>query len=77
MKIYPLTELTTATIKLLCREIGVVNTARFLNQFTTGYGNYTEEREQLLGDRSVDEIVAEIKRRRQASDVVQGKLDPA
>jgi hypothetical protein len=73
----PLTELTTATIKLLCREIGVVNTARFLNQFTTGYGNYTEERAQLLGDRSVDEIVAEIKRRRQASDVVQGKLDPA
>jgi hypothetical protein len=28
----PLTELTT-TIKMLCREIGVVNTARFINQF--------------------------------------------
>lgn len=73
----PLTELTTATIKLLCREIGVVNTARFLNQFTTGYGNYTEEREQLLGDRSVDEIVADIKRRRQASDVAQDSVYPA
>ncbi len=24
----PLTELTTSTIRLLCREIGVVNTAR-------------------------------------------------
>jgi hypothetical protein len=27
----PLQELTVSTIKLLCREIGVVNTARFLN----------------------------------------------
>ena len=57
----PLTELTTSTIKLLCREIGIVNTARFINQFTMGYGNYTEEREQLIGYLTVDEIVAEIK----------------
>ena len=60
----PLTELTTSTIQLLCREIGVVNTARFLNQFTVGYGNYTEEREQLVGDLTVDEIVREITRER-------------
>jgi hypothetical protein len=60
----PLTELTTSTIQLLCREIGVVNTARFLNQFTVGYGNYTEEREQLVGDLTVDEIVQEITRQR-------------
>ena len=43
----PLTELTVTAIRLLCKEIGVVNTARFLNQFTAGYGNYTEERGQL------------------------------
>ena len=60
----PLTELTTSTIKLLCREIGLVNTARFINQFTTGYGNYTEEREQLIGHLTVDEIVTEIKQKR-------------
>jgi hypothetical protein len=60
----PLTELTTSTIQLLCREIGVVNTARFISQFTTGYGNYTEEREQLFGDMTVDEIVTEIKQKR-------------
>lgn len=29
-------------------EIGVANTVRFINQFSTGYGNYTEERENLL-----------------------------
>lgn len=60
----PLSELTTSTIRLLCREIGVVNTARFINQFTIGYGNYTEEREQLVGQMTVDEIVTEIKRKR-------------
>jgi len=60
-------ELTTATIKLLCREIGVVNTARFLSQFTMGYGNYTEEREELLGHLTVDEIVTEIQKKRHNS----------
>ena len=60
----PLSELTTSTIRLLCREIDIVNTARFINQFTTGYGYYTEEREQLVGQMAVDEIVTEIKRKR-------------
>lgn len=64
MTTMPLAELTTSTIKLLCREIGIVNTARFLSQFTMGYGNYTEEREQLLGHLTVDEIVAEIQKKR-------------
>jgi len=57
-------EITTTAITLLCRQIGPVNTARFLNQFTAGYGNYTEERDELLGDPTVDELVAEIKQRR-------------
>ena len=59
-----LQELTSSTIQLLCREIGVVNTARFLNQFTVGHGNYTEERDQLIGHWTVDAIVTEIQRRR-------------
>ncbi len=59
----PLAELTVTAIRLLCQEIGIVNTARFLNQFTTGYGNYTEERDQLFGQMTVDEIVAAIKQK--------------
>jgi hypothetical protein len=73
----PLAELTTSTIRLLCREIGVVNTARFLNQFTIGYGNYTAEREQLLRHLSVDEIAAEIQKKRRVSklqNIVRPKL---
>ena len=57
-------EITTAAITLLCREIGPVNTARFLGQFTAGLGNYTEERDAILGHTTVDELVAEIKQRR-------------
>ncbi len=64
-KTMPLTELTTSAIRLLCREMGVVNTARFIQQFTTGYGDYTAERDQIIGDQTVDEIVAEIQRYRQ------------
>jgi hypothetical protein len=60
----PLQELTVSTIKLLCREIGVVNTARFLNQFMVGYGDYTGEREQIIGHLTVDDVVSEIERKR-------------
>lgn len=60
----PLAELTRSAIHLLCQEIGIVNTARFLNQFTLGHGNYTEERAELFGQLTVDAIVAEIKHKR-------------
>jgi hypothetical protein len=59
-----LAEITTTAIAILCRQMGPVNTARFLNQFTPGMGDYTAERDDLLGDARVDEIVEEIMRRR-------------
>jgi hypothetical protein len=57
------TELTVSAIRLLIQEMGIVNTAHFISQFTLGYGNYTEEREQLFGQMSVDDIVTAMKRR--------------
>lgn len=53
----PLSEVTQQAIDVLCKEIGIVNTVRFLNQFTTGYGDYTEERETLQKDITLEEIV--------------------
>jgi hypothetical protein len=53
----PLSEITQQAIELLCKEIGIVNTLRFLNQFTTGYGDYTQEREALFEDLTLDEIL--------------------
>ena len=49
----PLSEITEQAIELLTKELGLVATLRFLNQFTTGYGNYTEEREALFKDLTV------------------------
>ena len=68
----PLAEITQSAIHLLCRELGVVSTARFLNQFSVGYGNYSEERDQLFGHLTVEEIAGEIKRQRDQS----GKAQP-
>lgn len=64
----PLAEITHTAIRLLCRELGVVKTVRFLNQFTTGYGNYTIERDDLFGDLTVDTIAAEIRRLHATTD---------
>lgn len=59
--IRPLTEITTKAIQVLYKEIGIVNTVRFLNQFTVGYGDYTKEREQLFDHLTLEEIITEIK----------------
>ena len=60
----PLGKIAREGIQILCRELGVVDTARFINYFTTGYGNYTEEREQLFAGMTLDDIVFEIRRGR-------------
>ncbi len=61
VEVKPLAEITQEAVRILCEKIGIVNTIRFVNQFTTGYGNYTEEREKLFADLTMDDIVAEIK----------------
>ncbi len=61
----PLAEITHEALTLLCQRLGVANTLR--NQFTTGYGNYTEERRNLYAAMSVDDIVAEIEKARPRS----------
>ena len=52
-----LSEITQQAIEILSKEIGIVNKVRFLNQYSTGYGNYTEERESLFKDLTIDEIL--------------------
>ena len=60
--IKPLAEITQDALSVLCKEIGIVNTVRFVSQFTVGYGNYTEERERLFAGMTLDDIITEIKR---------------
>jgi hypothetical protein len=61
----PLTEITAEALRVLYKELGVVNTLRFLRQFTTGLGNYTEERAELFADQTLEDLIAQIKQRRQ------------
>ena len=60
----PLAEITQEAIQVLYQKLGAVNTVRFLNQFTVGYGNYLEEREALFGDLSLDAIIKKKKKNR-------------
>ena len=60
----PLAEINQEAIKILYQKLGIVNTVRFLSQFTIGYGNYTEEREALFGKLTLDEVISEIKQSR-------------
>ncbi len=65
----PLSDITHQAIGLLSKELGVANTIRFISQFSTGYGNYTEERGELFKDLSLDDIVSKIKADRQSDEV--------
>jgi hypothetical protein len=58
----PLSEITRNAINLLSKEMGIVDTVRFLNQFTTGYGDYTKERDALFKDLTLDDVLAAIKK---------------
>jgi hypothetical protein len=59
----PLAEVTQTAIRVLCREIGLVDTMRFVGQFTVGYGDYTAERDELFGDMTLDDMIAAIEQR--------------
>lgn len=50
----------------LARDLGPVDYVRFLQQFETGYGDYTTDRRQWLGEPSVQDLVQEIQARREA-----------
>ncbi len=56
-----LSEITEQAIELLTKELGLVATLRFLKQFTTGYGNYTVEREALFKDLTVEDALTAMK----------------
>ncbi len=59
----PLAEVTRHAIAILTRELGATDTLRFVNQFTTGLGDYTAEREQLFADETLEQILDAIKKK--------------
>ena len=47
-------------LEALSRHLGVVGMVRFLQQSELGWGNYTEERYQWLGDPDLNDVVKKI-----------------
>lgn len=65
MKTTPsLHEINHQALQLLMKEMGPVNTLRFIRQFSTGNGNYTVDRETTYQDATLESLVAEIKANR-------------
>ena len=65
-----LSEVNHQAIRLLTEHIGVVDTFRFVNQFTTGHGNYTEERRALFDHLTMDDILSAIEKKRAGQSAV-------
>lgn len=57
----PLNEINEEVFFLLSQKIGLTNTFRFINQFSKGQNNYTEQRKSLYRDKSLNDILSVIK----------------
>jgi len=58
------TVLRKAGLEAVAKALGPLGMVRFLQQFETGVGDYTKERERLLEGLSVQDIVSEVKSKR-------------
>ena len=58
-----LIEVNTVGLRALLDALGVADTARFLDQYAPGRGDYTAERDRLLGDPSLEEAAEWVRRR--------------
>lgn len=55
-------ELRERGFRVLADVLGWANAVRFLREYDPGSGNYTQERANLLPDRSVEDLTAGIAR---------------
>lgn len=55
-------EMNRLGYQALLDALGFDGMARFLSQFNTGQGNYTEERYQWLDDLTLEEVFSEIEK---------------
>jgi hypothetical protein len=51
-------------LEAVAKKLGPLGMVRFLQQFETGRGDYTKERDQWLKDADLKEIISEIRRKR-------------
>jgi len=70
--IRPIAEVDRQAREILTRDLGIVDTLRFLGQFRTSSGDYTAERGRWLDDLPLDQIVSEIKGKRRRARRTKG-----
>ena len=58
-------EIRRLGIEALTKALGPAGMARFMQQFEMGSGDYTRDRDEILGNPTIEEVVAEIKQMRQ------------
>jgi len=51
-------------LEAVAKAVGPLGLVRFLQQFETGAGDYTREREKCLKGLAIEDVVSEIKDRR-------------
>lgn len=59
-----LEQIRVAGMEVLARELGIVGMIRFLQQFETGYGDYSKDRHKWLDNQDMDAIVRRIQEKR-------------
>jgi hypothetical protein len=55
-----LEQLRERGLAVLCEHLGIVGMVRFLQQSEMGWGNYTEDRHQWLGDPDLEALAKKI-----------------
>jgi len=70
MKMTP-SEIRSKGYKALVDALGVSGMIRFLQQFDTGYGDYTKERHQWLDKVTLEEILEDIEQLREEEATIQ------
>jgi hypothetical protein len=68
-QIQSMAHVTKRATNALIKDIGIVDTLRFLSQFRTGTGDYTVERRKMFQGMSVNDIISEIKKQQEQDDV--------
>ncbi len=58
-------QIKTEGLKALERQLGPDGMIRFLQEFETGWGDYTKERHKWLNEKSVEALAEKIVKKRQ------------
>jgi hypothetical protein len=67
-----LSEIRNQGLQALLDRLGPVGMIRFLQQFETGHGDYTAEREKWFAEVDLDALVEELQKRRDLNHKDEG-----